>query len=94
MSILWICVLSRVRVFFHTCHAYRRHLPQPFYTTFTDLDLAYGSQGQPEVKLIGFIFSHDFHLIGMKLDMVMKQFKLNILRLLLSKRDLLFCRLC
>ena len=36
-------------------------------------------------KPIGFIFSHTFHLIRMKFDVVMKQFKFNILRLLFSK---------
>ena len=25
--------------FFHTCHAYRHHWPEPFYTTFSDLNL-------------------------------------------------------
>ena len=44
-----------------------------------------GSQGQRKVKLTGFIFSHTIHLIRMKFDIVIKQLKLNILRLLLSK---------
>ena len=52
---------------------------------FTDLDVAWGSQAQRNAKLLGFIFSHTFHLIKMEFDVVMKQFKLNILRLLLSK---------
>ena len=33
------------------------------------------------------LFSHTFHLIRMKFDVVMKHFKLNILRLLLTKMD-------
>ena len=36
-------------------------------------------------KTIGFIFSYIFQLIRMACDVVMKQFKRNILRLLLSK---------
>ena len=56
-----------------------------FYTTFTDLDLAWGSQGQCKAKHNGFIFSHTFHLIRMKFIVVMKQFKLNVLRLFLTK---------
>ena len=39
-------------------------------------------------NLFGFIFSHTFHLITMKFHVVMKQFKLNNLRLLES--DLYF----
>ena len=31
--------------YFHTCHAYRHSLLLPLYTAFTDLDLAWGSQG-------------------------------------------------
>ena len=50
---------------------------------FADLDLAWGSQGQRKAKPIGFTFSHSLHLIKMKFDGVMKQFKLNILRLFL-----------
>ena len=56
-----------------------------FCTTLTDLDLAWGSQSRGKIKPIGFIFSHNCDLIRMKFDVVMKQFKLNILRLLLSK---------
>ena len=57
----------------------------PFCTTFTDLDIAWGSQGQHKAKPAGFIFSQTFPLIRMKFDMMMKQFKLNILRLLLRE---------
>ena len=56
-----------------------------YYTTFTDLDLAWGSQGHCVPKPVGFIFSHTFHLIRMKSDVVMKQFEQHIWRLLLSK---------
>ena len=59
---------------FHTCHAYRNCWLLLLYTTFTDLDLAWGSQGQCKVKPIGFILSHTFHLIRMKFDVAMKQF--------------------
>ena len=34
------------------------HWSLPFYTTFTDLDLVWGSQGQRKAKSLGFIFSH------------------------------------
>ena len=53
-----------------------------FFSTFTDLDLAWGSQAQRKAKPISFILSHTFHLIRMKFDVMMKQFKLNVLRLL------------
>ena len=72
-------------IFFHTCHAYMHHWLLLFYTTFTDLDLAWGSHGQHEANTVGFIFLHIFHLFRMKFDVVRNQFKLNILRLLLSK---------
>ena len=55
------------------------------FLTCTDLDLAWGSQGQHKAKPIGIIFLHTFHLIRMKFDVAMEQFKLNILRLLLLK---------
>ena len=42
-------------------------------TTFTDLDLGWGSQGQRKAKPLGFIFFHNFQLIRMKYDMVLKQ---------------------
>ena len=59
-------------------HAYA-HAILPFYTTFTDLDLGSGSQGQCKAKPVGFIFSHIFQLIRMKYDMVLKQFHLILL---------------
>ena len=52
---------------------------------FIDLDLVWGSQGLCKAKPIGFIFSHTFDLIRMKSDVLMKQFKLNIMRLVLIK---------
>ena len=55
-----------------------------FYTTLADLHLALGSQGQCKAKHLGFIFSHCFKLIGTIFDVVLKQFKLNILILLLN----------
>ena len=51
----------------------------PFYTSFTDLHLCLGSQGQRKAKPLGFIFVHIFQLIRMKFVMVLKQFSLNIL---------------
>ena len=53
-----------------------------FYTTLTDFDLAWGSQGRRKAKYFGLIFSHTFQLIRMKFDIVLKQFKLNMLVLL------------
>ena len=43
------------------------------------------SQGQHKAKPIGFIFSQTFQLIRMKFNVVLKQFKQNILILLLSE---------
>ena len=56
------------------------------YTIFTNLDLAWESQDQHKAKPAVFIFFCTFHLIII-FDVVMEQFKLNILRLLLSKID-------
>ena len=56
-----------------------------FYHFMPLTDHAWGSQGQHEAKPIGVFFSHSFDLIGMNFDVVMKQLKLNILRLLLSR---------
>ena len=53
----------------------------PFHWSWSCL----GSWGQRKAKAIDFIFSHIFHLIRMKFDVVMKQCKLNILRLILKK---------
>ena len=36
--------------FFHTCHAYSHHGLLPFFTTFTNFDRAWGSQGQLEAE--------------------------------------------
>ena len=71
--------------FFHACHGYRHHLHTILYR-FHWSWACLGSQGQRKIKPIGFIFSHTFHLIRMKFDVVIKQFKLNTLRvrLLLS----------
>ena len=40
----------------------------PFYTTFTDLDHGWRSQGRDKTRHLGFIFSHIFQLIRMKCD--------------------------
>ena len=71
--------------YFHTCQTYRHQCLVPFYTAFTDLDIAWGSQVGLKAKPVCFIFSHTFHLIRMKFGVVIKQFKLNILRLLMSR---------
>ena len=46
---------------------------------FTDLDLAWGSQGQSKAKPLGFIYLHTYQFIRVKFEKVLKQFKLNIL---------------
>ena len=52
---------------------------------FNYLDLVWGSQGQSKAKPVGFIFSVSFQMIRVKFDEGLKQFKLNILILLLSE---------
>ena len=95
MSIMWIYVMSCVwpailmlcwtwhtnfvTIFFHTCRAYRHHWLLPYYTTFTDHDLAWGSQDQHKAKPFGFILAGTFHLISMKFDIVLKYSRLKIL---------------
>ena len=64
---------------FHTCHDYRYHSLLPFCSIFTDLDLAWGLQGQHKAKTFGLIFSHTSELIRMKLVLLLKQFQLNSL---------------
>ena len=56
-----------------------------YFIPLTDLDLAWVSQDQCKAKPLGFIFSYTFQLIRMKFIIVLKQFKLNILILLLSE---------
>ena len=70
---------------FQSCHTYGHHWLLPFNTAFNDLDLAWGSQGYHKAKPIALIFAHRFHLIRMTFVVVMKRFKLNILRLRLNK---------
>ena len=41
--------------------------------------------GQQKAKPVDFIFSHTFHLIRMNFDVMLKQFKLNVLLILLSE---------
>ena len=64
--------------FFHTCHVYCYRGLLPVYTTFTDLGLAWRSQGQRKAKPVVFIFLCTSWLIRIKFDMVVKQFKVNI----------------
>ena len=52
-----------------------------FHATFSNLNLSLGSQGKP----VNCILGHNFQLIRMKFCVVIKQFKLNILTLLLSE---------
>ena len=52
---------------------------------FGDLDLGWGSQGQCKAKPVGFIISHNFQLIVMEYDMVLRQFKVNTLTPFLSE---------
>ena len=63
--------------FYNTCHAYRHHGLLPLYTTFTDLDICWGSQGNCKAKPLSFNFSHVFQLIRVKFDIVLKLLKLN-----------------
>ena len=71
--------------FCQTCHAFRHHWFILVYATFTDFDLAWGSQDQLDAKPIGFIFSHAFHRVRMKFDQCNEAVKLNIPRLLLKR---------
>ena len=71
------------RILCHTCDAYKHCWLLPFYTIFTDLNQ--GSQGKHKAKPVGFIFPHTFHMIKMRYDLAMTQFKLNILRQLLTE---------
>ena len=48
-------------------------IPAMLLGTIDFYHFAWGSQGQVKAKPIGFIFSHPFHLIRMKFDVVMKQ---------------------
>ena len=64
---------------FHTCHGYRRHLLLLCYTTFSGLDLGWGSQGQRKAEPLNFIFSYAFQLNRMKSGVVINELKINIL---------------
>ena len=63
---------------FSACHAYRYHWFLPFYTAFTDVELAWGSQGQRIAKPLGFVFSDTFRLIRMKFGVVSRVFVSSI----------------
>ena len=70
------------------CHACRVPLTSTinnFYATVSDLDHGWGSQGQRKANSVGFIFLHTFQLMRMKFDVVQKQFRLNVLILILSE---------
>ena len=55
------------------------------FTMFSNLDLGWESQDQHKADPVGFIFWHTFQLKGMKFSVVVKQFKLEIVRLLLGE---------
>ena len=50
-------------------------LTPTFLYHFTDLDLAGGSRVQHTAKPVCFIFSHTFHMVRIKIDVVMEHFK-------------------
>ena len=60
-----------------TCIYCRHHWLTPFHWPWPCLRVTRSTQSKP----IGFIFSHSVQLTRMKCDVVMKQFKLHILRL-------------
>ena len=61
----------------HACTGYKHLWPLPAYTTFRGFDRGGGSQGQQKSELVGFIVLHISQAISMKLEVVLKQFKLN-----------------
>ena len=77
-------ILKLFNQFVCTCHAYRHHQRLPCDSTFTDFDLALGSQGQRRAKSIGFNLLLTFQLIMMKFGVALKHFKLNIIILFMS----------
>ena len=58
---------------------------QHFIPLSLTLTLPGGHKVSSAKQNIGLIFSHTFHMVGMKSNVVRKQFKLNSQRLLLSK---------
>ena len=58
---------------------------QPYYTSFSDFGVGWGSRGQSKAKHVNLIFLHTFQLIRMKFKLVLKQFMLNFLVLLLCE---------
>ena len=66
---------------FHTCHANRHHCLLPFCTIFTNFWLCLRVTSLAESKTYWLHFLLYLFLIRMKFGVVMKQFKLNILRL-------------
>ena len=63
------------------------YLQAPLISTIFSLTLTLAGVTMSELKTkpVVFIFSHPFQLINMTLDLMLKQFKLNILILLLSE---------
>ena len=71
--------------FFHTCHAGRHHWCLPLYTTFTDLRPCLDATRSLWNKTCQLQFLPHISFDREEIELVTKQFKLNILRLLLSK---------
>ena len=70
--------------FFCTCHAYGHHWHLPLIPLSVTLTLA-GITRPAQSKTSWLYFLHTFQLTGMEFDVMLKQFKLNILMLLLSE---------
>ena len=73
----WTLCPNFLSKFFCTHCGYKHQWLLPFYNSFSDLDLGWGWQGQHKAKPVVF---YVFQLNGMKLNVVMKQFRLDMLR--------------
>ena len=71
----------------HTCHTYSHLWLLPFCATFSHTELGWELQGLNVAKPVHFTFSHTFKLIRMQYNIALKQFKLNILILILSETE-------
>ena len=68
---------------FDICHAYGHPFLLSFYTTVSDLDYGWRTQGRQKIKPLDFTFLHTFQLIKMGFSIVKKQYMLNILILII-----------
>ena len=96
MGVIWICVISHVcpaswsdrqthsHLAWHRCPAYRHHWLLLFYTTFTDPDLSWESQGQCKANTIWLHFLAHFSTDQCEIWYGVEN-KLNILTLFLSE---------